>query len=874
MTANEIRQSFKKYFESKNHKFITSAPITIKNDSSLMFTNAGMNQFKNIILGNSPIKYAKIVNSQKCLRINGKHNDLEEVGYDTYHHTMFEMLGNWSFGDYFKKEAIEYAWEYLTDILKLDKNRLYVTIFQGSLLEKLKKDTEAAIIWEKYLPKNHIINGNKKNNFWEMGDTGPCGPCSEIHIDIRSNKERSKIDGLTLINKNHPQVIEIWNLVFMQFSRRSDGSLENLPKQVIDTGMGFERLCMIVQGKTSNYDTDIFQTIIHTINDLTGFNYGQNDKIDISIRIIVDHIRAIAFSIADGQLPSSTKAGYVIRRILRRAIRYSYTFLKQKNPFMYKLIPSLINSMGDTYPELITQKQLIETVIKNEEFFFLQTLEIGTKLLNSKIKEAKIKNKTIIDGKDAFILYDTYGFPLDLTESILHEQNMKLNKSSFDIEMFKQRTKSRNDAIIKTNDWIILKKEESQFVGYDTTIIQTYILRYREIKKKNIRYYQIVLSKTPFYAEMGGQVGDNGELIDSNGISISIIDTQCENNLIIHLTKQLPKKMNDIFNAKVDLKSRQSIECNHTATHLLQETLRSILGAHIEQKGSYISSKSLRFDFSHFQKITEKEIRQIEKNINKKIRQNINLEEKRHVPFSEAKKMGATALFSEKYGEYVRVIKFGSSIELCSGTHSLATGCLGNFRIISESSIAAGIRRIEAITAETAENFFYLQQDTIHNIKVLLNNTSNLMQTIKKIINENIELKKQLKKYFNEKTILIKDQIIKSKKQTQNGINLFTLEGNFSELIVKNVAFQIRREFIDKFYFASATISKGNPFLTIMISNDLVRNGLNASQIIYNAAKIIKGNGGGQPHFATAKGKDINGLTEALKKMIKQISYI
>lgn len=710
MTAKKIRQSFKDYFENKNHKIVSSSPMIIKNDPTLMFTNAGMNQFKDVILGNALVKYTRIANVQKCLRVNGKHNDLEEVGHDTYHHTMFEMLGNWSFGDYFKKEAIEYAWEYLTEILKLDKDRLYVTIFEGNSSEKLERDNEAANYWGKYLPKSHIIDGNKKDNFWEMGNMGPCGPCSEIHIDIRSDEEREKVDSLTLINKNHPQVIEIWNLVFMQFNRKIDGSLENLPQKVIDTGMGFERLCMVVQGKASNYDTDVFQTIIQAISTITKFSYGQNAQRDIAIRVVADHIRTIAFSIADGQLPSNTKAGYVIRRILRRAVRYSYTFLEQKRAFIYRLIPSLVDSMGEVYPELIAQKKMMQKVIKEEENSFLQTLEIGTKLLNKKIQEAKTKNKTTINGVDVFILYDTYGFPLDLIKLILHEQNMKMDKASFDAEMSKQKERARNATTIETGDWIVLQEGDTQFVGYDTITTQARILRCRKVKQKNTEYYQIVLDKTPFYAEMGGQIGDSGQLIDSNGISISIIDTKCENNLVIHIINQLPENLYDTFNAEVDARKRRATECNHTATHLLHEALRLVLGTHVEQKGSYVSSEVLRFDFSHFKKVTEKEIRQLEKIITKKIRQNIALEEKRHIPLVEARRLGAIALFYEKYEENVRVIKFGSSIELCGGTHTTSTGYIGNFRIISEFSISAGIRRIEAITAEKVESFFMLNK--------------------------------------------------------------------------------------------------------------------------------------------------------------------
>jgi alanyl-tRNA synthetase len=869
VTAKEIRQSFKDYFESKYHKIVPSAPMVIKDDPTLMFTNAGMNQFKDIILGNVPIKYPRVADSQKCLRVSGKHNDLEEVGHDTYHHTMFEMLGNWSFGDYFKKEAIEYAWEYLTGILKLDKNRLYVTVFEGSPSENLERDDEAAGYWEKYLPKNRILNGNKKDNFWEMGDTGPCGPCSEIHIDIRSEVERAKVDGALLVNKD-PDVIEIWNLVFMQFNRKADGSLEGLPNKVIDTGMGFERLCMAVQGKTSNYDTDVFQPIIKEIGKITGFEYGKEAKVDIAMRVIADHIRTIAFSITDGQLPSNAKAGYVIRRILRRAVRYGYTFLGQKKAFMYKLLPALIDSMGDAYPELIAQKDLIEKVIKEEEDSFLRTLETGIKLLDKKVQEANAGNKTILDGADAFTLYDTYGFPLDLTELILREQHMEVDKSGFDTEMQKQKERARNAAAVETGDWTTLKDGEPEFVGYDSTTAQVQILRYRKVKQKNAEYYQIVLDKTPFYAEMGGQVGDSGQLIDSEGKSIAIFDTKRENNLAVHLANQLPEDLQETFTAEIDVKKRHASEANHTATHLLHEALRQVLGTHVEQKGSFVSPEVLRFDFSHFQKVTDEQIREVERIVTAKIRENIALDEKRHVPIAEAKKLGAMALFGEKYGEDVRVVKFGSSVELCGGTHISSTGCIGSFRVIGESSIAAGIRRIEAITAEAVENFYYVQQDMLRDAKALLNNTPDLMQALKKFFEENADLKKQVEEYVKEKIVSVKKQVIENKQQI-NGVNLFVVKGPFPAEVVKDIAFQLKGEFPEKTYFAAATASEGKPLLTVMISDDLVKTGLNAGQIVREAAKHIKGGGGGQPHFATAGGKDVEGLTVALEEIIHKI---
>jgi alanyl-tRNA synthetase len=864
--ASQIRQSFKLFFESKNHKIVLSAPMVIKGDPTLMFTNAGMNQFKDIILGNAPIKHPRVADAQKCLRVSGKHNDLEEVGHDTYHHTMFEMLGNWSFGDYFKKEAIEYAWEYLTGILKLDKNRLYVTVFEGSPSENLERDDEAAAYWEKYLPKNRIINGNKKDNFWEMGDTGPCGPCSEIHIDIRSDEERAKIDGLNLVNNDHPQVIEIWNLVFMQFNRKADGSLESLPNKVIDTGMGFERLCMAVQGKISNYDTDVFQPIIEKIGEITGNRYGNNPQTDIAMRVIADHIRTIAFSITDGQLPSNAKAGYVIRRILRRAVRYGYTFLSQKQAFMWKLIPALIGSMGDAYPELIDQKTLIEKVIKEEEDAFLRTLENGIKLLDKQIQEAKTNGKTVIDGADAFILYDTYGFPLDLTELILRENNMEVDKSGFDTEMQKQKERARNAAVIETGDWVTIRDGEPDFVGYDEVSAEAKILRYRKVKQKNVEFYQIVFDRTPFYAEMGGQVGDCGTFTDFEGQTISIFDTKRENNLAVHLSNKLPDNPNDVFHLGVNVSKRRATECNHTATHLLHEALRDILGKHVEQKGSFVSPEVLRFDFSHFQKLTDEDIRKVEQQVTAKIRENIVLNETRHLPIAEAKEMGAMALFGEKYGDDVRVVRFGSSVELCGGTHIASTGNIGTFRITGESSIAAGVRRIEAISGEACENYFYKQQDLIREVHALLNNMPDLKLAIQKFIGENAELKKQVEEFLKEKIQQLKKAIIDG-KQERNGINLFILNGNYPVELVKNLAFQLRGEYPEKMCFVGATTIESKPTLTLMFSDDLVKDGFNASSIVREAAKNIKGGGGGQAYFATAGGKDADGLSAALEEI-------
>lgn len=870
MTSKEIRESFKSFFASKEHKIVPSAPMVIKGDPTLMFTNAGMNQFKDVILGNAPIKYTRVADSQKCLRVSGKHNDLEEVGHDTYHHTMFEMLGNWSFGDYFKKEAIEWAWEYLTEVLALDKNRLYVTVFEGSPSEGLSRDDEAAAYWEKYLPIDRIINGNKKDNFWEMGDTGPCGPCSEIHIDLRSDEERAKVDGLTLVNQSDPQVVEIWNLVFMQYNRKADKSLDPLPAKVIDTGMGFERLCMAVQGKISNYDTDVFQTIIKALGALANTTYGEDVKKDIAMRVIADHVRTIAFSITDGQLPSNAKAGYVIRRILRRAVRYGYTFLDQHKSFMYKLLPALIETMGDAYPELIQQQTLIEKVMKEEEESFLRTLETGIKLLDKQIADAKVKGLTEISGVEAFTLYDTYGFPLDLTELILKENGMSVDEAGFKAEMQKQKDRARNAAAVETEDWVTLKDGDTEFVGYDFTECETEILRYRKVKQKNSEFYQIVLSRTPFYAEMGGQVGDSGWLVTDDE-TIEISDTKRENNLAVHLSNKLPQDLTATFTARINLKNRTATECNHTATHLLHEGLREILGSHVEQKGSYVSPSVLRFDFSHFQKLTDKEIREVERYVTGKIRENIIRDEMRHVPIAEAKQMGAMALFGEKYGEDVRVIRFGDSVELCGGTHISSTGRIGSFRIINESSIAAGIRRIEAITAEACEDYFYAQQDILTEIKSLFNNTPNLTQALRKFFEENAEMKKTVDEYVKEKTVQIKDALIK-KKQVINGIDFYVLNGPFPGDVVKDIAFQIKGQFAANTAFVGATEYEGKPLLTVMLSDDLVKDhGLNASQLVRDAAKQIQGGGGGQPHFATAGGKNTEGLTKALNEIMEKI---
>ena len=869
LTAKEIRESFKEFFASKQHQIVPSAPMVVKGDPTLMFTNAGMNQFKDIILGNVPIKYSRVADSQKCLRVSGKHNDLEEVGHDTYHHTMFEMLGNWSFGDYFKKEAIGWAWEYLVDVLKLDPKRLYATVFEGSPAEGLSRDDEAAGYWEQFLPKDHIINGNKHDNFWEMGDTGPCGPCSEIHIDLRSDEERAVSSGAEMVNKDHPQVIEIWNLVFMQFNRKADGSLEPLPAKVIDTGMGFERLCMSLQGKTSNYDTDVFQPIIQVIAEKTGTKYGDNRQQDVAMRVIADHIRTIAFSITDGQLPSNAKAGYVIRRILRRAVRYGYTFLGRREAFMYSLLSVLIETMGDAYPELVAQKTLIEKVIKEEEESFLRTLETGIRLLDKKIEETKAAGKTVISGVDAFTLYDTYGFPLDLTELILRENGMEVNIEEFNAEMQKQKERARNAAAIETGDWVVLKEGESKFVGYDLFECEAEILRYRKIKQKNKELFQIVLDQTPFYAEMGGQVGDTGWLI-ADDEKLDVVDTKRENNLPVHFVTRLPKDVTVTFTAKINEKKRIQCECNHSATHLLHEALREVLGTHVEQKGSYVSPEALRFDFSHFQKVTDEEIRQVEKLVSEKIRANYPLEEHRNMPIAQAQALGAMALFGEKYGEEVRVVKYGSSIELCGGTHIPATGMIGSLRVIAESSIAAGVRRIEAVTAEGAENYTFMLQDSMRELRALFNNVPNLAQTIRKSIEENAELKKQVSDYVKEKVAMLKKELI-AKAVERHGVKVVVFRGEANVDAIKDLAFQIKGESNsdEKVFFVAGIKDGAKCALMVMLSEPLVAEGLNAGKLVKDAAKLIQGGGGGQAHFATAGGKNSDGLAQAVEQILE-----
>jgi alanyl-tRNA synthetase len=870
ITSKEIRQSFKEFFQSKQHQIVSSAPMVIKDDPTLMFTNAGMNQFKDIILGNAPVKYPRVADSQKCLRVSGKHNDLEEVGHDTYHHTMFEMLGNWSFGDYFKKEAIAWAWEYLTEVLKLEKERLYVTVFEGAADEKLERDDEAASYWEAYLPKGRIINGNKKDNFWEMGDTGPCGPCSEIHVDIRPDSERAAVDGLTLVNQSHPQVIEIWNLVFMQYNRKADGSLEPLPAKVIDTGMGFERLCMAVQGKLSNYDTDVFQPLISTIGKITNATYGEDTGKDVAMRVIADHLRTIAFSITDGQLPSNAKAGYVIRRILRRAVRYGYTFLGMHESFMYRLIPTLIEVMGEAYPELTAQQVLIGKVMKEEEEAFLRTLETGIKMLE---KNLPANEGGVLSGEVAFQLYDTYGFPLDLTELILREHGMAADVEAFNAAMQQQKERARNAAATETGDWNRVREGDPLFVGYDETESATQLLRYREVTQKNRKFFQIVLSRSPFYAEMGGQVGDSGWLMADDGSEkIVIFDTKRENNLAIHLVDRLPADLKGSFIARIDVEKRTATECNHTATHLMHEALRDVLGTHVEQKGSYVSPELLRFDFSHFQKMTPDEIRAVERKVTAAIRDDFAIEEHRHLPIAEAKAQGAVALFGEKYGDDVRTVRFGTSIELCGGTHIYSTGRIGTFRIISESAIAAGVRRIEAVTAKVCEEYLYAKEDAIVEIKSLLNNVPDIMQGVQRLLTENDEMKQQIHAFVTEKTGALKQELI-DKKEVVNGVTLFKVmlpEGMPD--VVKDIAFQLKGAFPGEMLFVAGVVSGGKPSLTVMLSDDLVVRGLHAGNMVREAAKLIEGGGGGQPHFATAGGKNVDGLQAAVDSIVKKLS--
>ncbi len=867
MTAKEIRESFKKFFESKEHLIVPSAPMVVKDDPTLMFTNAGMNQFKDIILGNVTPKSRRQADSQKCLRVSGKHNDLEEVGHDTYHHTMFEMLGNWSFGDYFKKEAISWAWEYIVDVLKIDPKDLYATVFEGSPEEGLSRDDEAAAIWEQFLPKDHIINGNKHDNFWEMGDTGPCGPCSEIHVDSRSEEEKAKVPGRELVNKDHPQVIEIWNLVFMQYNRKADGSLEGLPAKVIDTGMGFERLVRTLQGKTSNYDTDVFQPLIKVLGDMAGCQYGQDEKKDIAMRVVVDHLRAIAFAIADGQLPSNAKAGYVIRRILRRAVRYGYTFLDQKEAFIYKLVPTLVAEMGDAFPEIAAQQKLVMKVMQEEESSFLRTLENGIKLLQGVIDETKAAGKTEIAGDKAFTLFDTFGFPLDLTELICREQGLTVDEKGFDVCMQEQKNRARNAAEVKLGDWVVLNDAESEFVGYDYTEHPAHIIKYREVQQKKRTAYEVILDTTPFYGEMGGEVGDQGVLVSENE-EIQVLDTKKENGVAIHIVDKLPEQPEAEFMACVDVEKRRAIEANHTCTHLLDEALREVLGTHVEQKGSLVTADGLRFDFSHFEKVTPEQIREVEHLVNAKIREDISLKEYRDYPIEKAKELGAIALFGEKYGDKVRVVQFGTSVEFCGGCHAQSTGRLGMMRITSESSIAAGVRRIEAITGKAVEETLDKMQDFMTDLKGLLNNAPDLMATVQRAIAENKELQAQVDEFKAQKAQELKKLLIEKAREV-NGVKVISGVLPMEAQHVKDIAFQLRSQFPEHLLVVIGSEAAGKPTLTVSISDDLVAEGKNAGQYVREAGKLIQGGGGGQPHFATAGGKNPEGLKAAVDKIVE-----
>ena len=870
MKSAEIRQKFLDFFESKSHTIVPSAPMVIKDDPTLMFTNAGMNQFKDIILGNIAAKHKRVADSQKCLRVSGKHNDLEEVGHDTYHHTMFEMLGNWSFGDYFKKEAIAYAWEFLTEVMKLDKNRLYATVFEGSREDHLDADSEAKEIWLNYLPEERILFGNKKDNFWEMGDMGPCGPCSEIHIDLRSEEERKIKPGKELVNKDNPLVIEIWNLVFMQYNRKADGSLENLPNHHVDTGMGFERLCMAVQGKTSNYDTDVFTPIIGEISRISGIPYGTGEATDIAMRVIADHLRTISFSITDGQLPSNVKAGYVIRRILRRAVRYAYTYLNQKDAFMYRLVPVLIEVMGKHYPELAAQQELVEKVIREEENAFLRTLDKGIRLLDRIIEKTKEEDFLTIPGNVAFELYDTYGFPLDLTELILRENGLVVNRREFKAEMEAQKERSRSASNVDTDDWIeLIDDNEQEFVGYDYTEVEVKITRYRRVVTKGKTLYHVVLNITPFYGEGGGQVGDSGYLIGENE-KIRVIDTKKENGLTIHLVEKLPEDVTQTFLAQVDVHKRVLTANNHSATHLLDYALRKVLGTHVEQKGSYVSDEHLRFDFSHFQKVTDEELAEVAAIVNRLIRQNLVLEEHRMVPMDKAKDMGAIAMFGEKYGDLVRVIKFGESVELCGGTHVSATGQIGFFKILSESSVSAGVRRIEAITADKAEEYITNSFNIIREIEKMFKSNKNVMECVRTVLEENEGLKKETEKMEQESLKLLKERL-KNEKMVYRDITFIVKGVGMTQAQVKDIAFQLKGE-IDKLVFIAGGVSNDKPHLTILLSDSLVKEfELNAGQIIREVAQEIKGGGGGQPFFATAGGTDAEGVDRAIEKAHKMI---
>ena len=867
MESRQIRQTFLDFFRSKEHAIVPSAPMVIKNDPTLMFTNAGMNQFKDIFLGNAAPFALRAADSQKCLRVSGKHNDLEEVGHDTYHHTMFEMLGNWSFGDYFKKEAIEWGWELLTKVFKIDPDRLYATVFEGYAPDGLGMDEEARENWLKFLPEDRVLLGNKKDNFWEMGETGPCGPCSEIHIDLRDDSERAKIPGRELVNKSDPLVIEIWNLVFMQFNRKADGSLEKLPHNNVDTGMGFERLCMALQGKKSNYDTDVFTPLLSKVGEIAGKDYAAADeKVRIAMRVISDHVRAITFSIADGQLPSNVKAGYVIRRILRRAVRYAYTFLGVKEPLLYKLVPTLVEQMGDSYPEIRKQESLISKVIKEEEETFLRTLDRGIRLMDDVVAKCKAEGRNLVDGTDAFVLYDTFGFPIDLTELIAKENGLEIDHPGFEAELKKQKERSRNAEAKKEGDWIPVAEAEAEsvFTGYDNTVeAGVKILRYREVKTKGKDLFHIVLSKTPFYAESGGQVGDRGWITgETTGQKIEIVNTVKENGLSIHVCEVAPQNPAESFIAEIDEKKRMAAAANHSATHLLDYALRKILGTHIEQKGSFVSPQVLRFDFSHFEKVQPDKLREVEKLVNALIRKDIKKEELRDTPIDKAREMGAIALFGEKYGDKVRVIKFGESIELCGGTHIPSTGMIGYFKILSESAIAAGVRKIEATTGENAENVIYAAEDLMQSIKELFKNSPNVLDSAKRLMTENDTFRKQAEEMMKEKAAMIKDKA-KESAQKIGGVDFISLKGEFPMELLKTVAFMLRAE-CSSTVFAAGITDPAKPGLVLMYTDDLVAKGMNAGKDIRPAAKFINGGGGGQPFFASAGGKNADGIDAAL----------
>ena len=868
MDSNQIRTTFLEFFKGKEHLIVPSAPMIVKNDPTLMFTNAGMNQFKDLFLGNSPVRHKRVADSQKCLRVSGKHNDLEEVGHDTYHHTMFEMLGNWSFGDYFKKEAISWAWELLVEVYGLPKDRIYATIFEGSPEEGIDRDNEAYTYWKQFLPEDHILLGNKHDNFWEMGDTGPCGPCSEIHFDLRDDAERAKLDGRELVNAGHHLVIEIWNLVFMQFNRKANGQLEPLPAQHVDTGMGFERLCMVLQGKQSNYDTDVFQPTIQRLAAMAGKTYGKDAKADIAMRVIADHLRAIAFSIADGQLPSNVKAGYVIRRILRRAVRYGYTYLGFNEPFICKLVEGLVQQMGDQFPELRAQQDLITKVIAEEESAFLRTLATGINLMDGVIAKAKEAGKDTISGSDAFLLYDTYGFPIDLIELIAHENGMKVDGDAFSKELQKQKERSRNAAAVDTDDWVeLFPISESKFVGYDSLEADVRISRYRRVKTKNKTYYQLVFDQTPFYGNSGGQVGDQG-ILESDGGTVRVTDTQKENNLTVHIVENLPEDITATFHAVVDKQLRDASANNHSATHLMHKALRTVLGTHVEQKGSLVTPEYLRFDFSHFQKVTDEQIREVERLVNHDIRTNFPLEERRDCPIDEARTLGAMMLFGEKYGDRVRVVKYGDSVELCGGTHVSATGNIGLFKIVGESAISAGVRRIEAVTGGAAEQFVYGLEDLLRAVQKHLNNPS-IEQAVRRLIEENAEMSHQIEQVTQERIAALTQAFAKAVVE-EEGMHLIARQISANSDVIKGIAFGLRSMFADLVFVGGTTVGE-KVSLTVMLGEEIVAQGINASQVIREAAKEINGGGGGQPFFATAGGKNADGLDNAILKAVELI---